>query len=102
MNLHRCNNGFVVRKLRRHVINVKPDVVVDGGVDVLSIFVVEEVCIVVRAVEDLEASTVVVEVQVFVEDEYGAAVVVFIDCVGCEVEKVVVVIEGSKIDNCLP
>ena len=29
------------------------------------------------------------------EDEYGA-VVVFIDCVGCEVEKVVVVVEGSK------
>ena len=44
------------------MISVKPVVVVDGGVVVLSIFVVEDVCIVVWDVEDLEGFTVVVEV----------------------------------------
>ena len=44
------------------MISVKPVVVVDGGVVVLSIFVVEDVCIVVCDVEDLEEFKVVVEV----------------------------------------
>ena len=44
------------------MISVKPVVVVDGGVVVLSIFVVEDVCIVVWDVDDLEEFKVVVEV----------------------------------------
>ena len=44
------------------MISVKPVVVVDGGVVVLSIFVVEDVCIVVWDVEYLEENKDVVEV----------------------------------------
>ena len=76
------------------MINVQPVVVGDGCVVVLSIFVVEEGFIVVWDVELWEDSVAVLGVYVFVEDESGA---VGVDWVMCEVEKAVVVVEGSKI-----
>ena len=75
------------------MINVQPVVVGDGCVVVLSIFVVDEGFIVVWDVELREDLVAVLGVYVFVEDEIDAVVV---DCVVCEVEKVVVVVEGSK------
>ena len=76
------------------MINGQPVVVGDGWVVVLSIFVVEEGFIVVWDVELWEDSVAVLGVYVFVEDEKGG---VDVDCVVCEVEKAVVVVEGSKI-----
>ena len=79
--------------LVNYLIYVQPVVVGDACVVVLSIFVVEEGFIVVWDVELWEDFVAVLGVYVFVEDEYGAVVV---DCVVCEVEKAVVVVEGSK------
>ena len=75
------------------IINVQPVVVVDSCVVILSIFVVDEGFIVVWDVELWEDSVAVLGVYVFVEDEKGG---VDVDCVVCEVEKAVVVVEGSK------
>ena len=75
------------------IINVQPVVVVDSCVVILSIFVVDEGFIVVWDVELWEDSVAVLGVYVFVEDENGA---VGVDWVVCEVEKAVVVVEGSK------
>ena len=79
--------------LVNYLIYVQPVVVGDGCVVVLSTFVVEEGVIVVWDVELWKDFVAVLGVYVFEDDVNGAVVV---DSDVCEVEKAVVVVEGSK------